>query len=407
MLMRSLPLFFILFLFQSAVYADSTWVKKIDSISAVVKNMYAPDKRVAYFESKMNPDGRHVLIETTEKEAINEFANLLKKENITLQVNASLLPSEDLNGKIYGIANLSVSNNRTTPGHYSELSTQMLLGTPVEVLKKERGYYLVRTPDKYLSWVDRAGVHLMSEQEFEEWKSAEKVVYTADHGYSFVRRSKSATRVSDLVQGDIIKLVSKGWGFYKVAYPDKRIAFIPKRNLEKYNKWVERPNPSAQKVLETAKTMIGVPYLWGGTSIKGVDCSGFTKTSYFLNGIILPRDASQQFMVGQPVDILDSGTFNLEKGLTNLFPGDLLFFATKDPVKGPNGKITHTAMYIGNGEFIQSAGLVKVSSLLPIAPNYDAFHKQTLVGARRILTAIGDPGITRINEHPWYKPLRN
>src|SRR5205085_814257 len=102
----------------------------------------------------------------------------------------------------------------------------------------------------------------------------------------------------DLVSGNLLKLLAKEKDFYKVEYPDGRVGYIPQNQANYYDQWVKRPNPTANQVLTTAKTLLGVPYLWGGTSIKGVDCSGFTKTAYFLNGIIIPRDASQQALVG-------------------------------------------------------------------------------------------------------------
>lgn len=402
--MPKLVFLFLILLLRTTAYADSTLVKKINDITSAVKKMYAADKRVAFFESVTDLERKSIHIATTEKGSIEDFKKQIIANNISLQVFADLLPASDLNDSIYGVSTLSVSNNRSAPHHFAELTTQMLLGTPIEVLKRDRGYYLVRTPDNYLSWVDRAGIKLMTRKEFNSWKAAKKVIYTADYGHSYLNRSKSAIRVSDLVQGNILTLIGKSGGYYKVAYPDDRIAFIPRKYAQEYNKWVKRPDPDSGKILESAKALLGVPYLWGGTSNKGLDCSGFTKTSYFLNGIILPRDASQQALVGDPVDISQQDTVNLEKGLKNLLPGDLLFFATTDKSMQNNSRITHTAIYMGNGEFIQSAGLVKINSLIPGAPNYDQFHRRTLVAARRMLTAIGTAQITRIDHHSWYIP---
>ena len=147
----------------------------------------------------------------------------------------------------------------------------------------------------------------------------------------------------------------------------------------------------------------GVPYLWGGTSIKGVDCSGFTKTCYFLNGIIIPRDASQQALVGEKVDIYENDTVDINKCLKNLHAGDLLFFAAGKN-RRPNPKITHTAIYMGNGEFIQSAGYVGINSIVSTSENFDSFGSRTLVCARRILNSIGTAEISRVDQHPFYKP---
>jgi cell wall-associated NlpC family hydrolase len=170
-----------------------------------------------------------------------------------------------------------------------------------------------------------------------------------------------------------------------------------------YKNWVARPNPSAEDILKNAKMLNGVPYLWGGTSIKGVDCSGFTKTCYFLNGIIIPRDASQQALVGEKVDIYENDTVNINKCLKNLQAGDLLFFAAGKN-RRPNPKITHTAIYMGKGEFIQSAGSVGINSIVSTSDIYDSFGSRTLVCARRILNSIGTPEISRVDQHPFYKP---
>ena len=121
---------------------------------------------------------------------------------------------------------------------------------------------------------------------------------------------------------------------------------------------------------------MGLPYLWGGTSMKGVDCSGFTKTVYLMNGLVLPRDASQQVHIGEEVDT--------KAGWHHLQPGDLLFFGS--PAKeGQPERVVHVGMWIGgNNEFIHSAGMVHISSLNPQAPNYDEGEHKRFLRAKRI-----------------------
>jgi cell wall-associated NlpC family hydrolase len=141
--------------------------------------------------------------------------------------------------------------------------------------------------------------------------------------------------------------------------------------------------------------------------MKGVDCSGFTKTSFFLNGVILPRDASQQALIGEPVDIYEGDTVSLSKCLKNLQAGDLLFFAAAKG-RAVHPRVTHTAIYMGNGEFIQSAGMVRINSMVPSTADYADFQSRTLVSARRILNEIGSPQITRIDQHELYiQPTNN
>jgi cell wall-associated NlpC family hydrolase len=364
-----------------------------------VQKKYAPDKRSVYFNVQLKGDS--VKLESTSAEALSAFEKN-KPDFASVKFLSVLLPASNLNGLNYGVANLSVTNNRSNPQHAAELMTQMLLGTPVKVFKKQGGFYLVQTPDGYLAWTDAGAIKLMDKVNFDTYQQAEKIVFTADYGHGFSEPNIGSKKVSDLVAGNILQVQGEEKDFYKVVYPDGRLAYLPKTQATSYQQWVKRANPTANAILATAQTLIGVPYLWGGTSIKGVDCSGFTKTAYFLNGVIIPRDASQQALVGEAIDVLENDSVSVAKCLKNLQPGDLLFFSASKRRGVKGGRVSHTAIYMGNGEFIQSAGMVKINSLVPTAVNYDAGQTPTLVGARRILTAIGKPEITRIDQHNWY-----
>jgi cell wall-associated NlpC family hydrolase len=377
--------------------SDTTTYRKL---AKTVQQKFAPDKRDIYFNIQIKDDS--VKLESSSETVLQEFENLRPKEG-SVKFTATLLPAKNLNGLIYGVANLSVGNNRSNPQHGAELMTQMLLGTPVQVLKKQGAFYLVKTPDQYLAWTDGGAIKLMDEATFKAWQRSDKVIFTADYGHALSKAEVGAMRVSDLVNGNVLQFLGQEKGYYKVAFPDQRIGYIQKSLATPYADWLKRPNPKASAVLSQAVTLLGVPYLWGGTSIKGVDCSGFTKTAYFLNGIIIPRDASQQALVGDAIDVMENDTISVSKCLKNLQPGDLLFFAASKRRGVNGGRVTHTAIYMGEGQFIQSAGMVKISSLVPTESNYDGGQTPTLVGARRILTAIGKPQITRVDQHEWYQ----
>jgi cell wall-associated NlpC family hydrolase len=387
-----------------AALPDSSVIKRVNELSAMVQKKYAPDRRVEFYQLKQQTSAPLTFkLEFSLSEAATELKSLLSSENLPVQINEEFLPSKDLGEKIYGIANLSVINTRYGPEHAAEMATQAGLGTPLKVLKKERGHYFVRTPDNYLSWTESAGVALMTKTEFENWQTADKLIYTDLFGQAYSDASEASLPVSDLVAGNIMQLVAESNGFYKILFPDKRIAYIPVKKARSFDQWKDLPDPDADQILRTARNFLGIPYLWGGTSIKGMDCSGFTKTSYFLNGIVLPRDASQQALVGEKLDIHDGDTVNIAKSLKTLKAGDLLFFAANKQTR----RVTHTAIYIGNGEFIQAAGLVRINSMIKGAKNYDDFQSRTMVGARRMLTAIGEPEVIRVNKHPYYQRIIN
>lgn len=370
----------------------------VQAAASELQHKFAPDKRSVYFNLHFKKDT--AILESTSADALSAFADFSKTSSVKSVVVQ--LPSVSLQGKIYGVANLSVGNNRAVPSHSAEMMTQVTMGTPVEILKKQSGFYLVKTPDGYISWIDALGIAPMDKREFESWKRAQKVVYLPESGHAWGEPKSSGQRVSDLVAGNILQLLGTEGSFYKVQFPDKRIGYVQRSEAVSYENWLNRPVPDAGKILTSASAWLGVPYLWGGTSTKGMDCSGFTKTAYFLNGIIIPRDASQQALVGGIVDIMDGDSLSVAKSLQNLKPGDLLFFSASKSRGISGGRITHTAIYMGNGEYIQAAGMIRINSLIPGKKNFDRSQVQTIVSARNILSNVGQAEITRVKNHPWY-----
>ncbi|MEW6653568.1 MAG: C40 family peptidase, partial [Bacteroidota bacterium] len=321
--------------------AQDNKIDKVNKMIEIVKQQYAPDKRVAVFQVKAgNIDGLITLTgETNLAEAKEKLLAAVKSAGLKTNNEIKLLPAEELQGKIYGLVNLSVANNRTKPNHAEELSTQTLLGTPVKILKKAHGNYLVQTPDLYISWVDDDGITPLTKAKFDEWLHAEKIIYQKEFGFTYSKPDVTSLRVSDLVAGNILVKIADEGNFTKIKYPDGRTAFVEKAFCMNYKDWLERKMPTGADIISTAEKFMGVPYLWGGTSSKGMDCSGFTKTVYFLNGIVLARDASQQVLNGVLVD-----THN---GFDNLQTGDLLFFGTH-ATDSTKERITHVAIYYGN-----------------------------------------------------------
>ncbi|MEP2238539.1 MAG: SH3 domain-containing C40 family peptidase [Maribacter sp.] len=359
-------------------------VKEIE----IIKNAFAPDKRTALFNLEVldGPSGFILAGETNLPLAVDSLNSLLEEKGIEATNDIKILPADELEGMTKAVINISAANLRSNPKHSAELVTQATLGTVVNVLKKEGDWYLIQTPDKYLAWVDLGGIQLMNTDAIEKWIASDKIIYTNTYGHAFSSK-ETKSRTSDIVAGSLLKLLSSDEEFYKIEFPDGRQAYILKTEAEEYNTWLSNLNFNADSLIATSKTLMGVPYLWGGTSTKGVDCSGYTKTIYYLNGMVIPRDASQQVHAGKAIDSVAD--------FSKLKKGDLLFFGRK-ATETTSEKVVHVGMWIGDNQFIHSSEMVRISSVDKDSPNYDAFNVGRYLRTQRLLNEE-DPLLQNLN----------
>lgn len=293
----------------------------------------------------------------------------------------------------FGITTQSVVNLKITSSYSSEMNSQALMGTPVQILETVNGWCHLTTPDGYKSWATEVSIKKLNNVDFEVWKAAPKIIVISYFSIIRSKPSEDSEVISDAIYGNIIQYEGEIKNYFKVTLPDGRTGYLRKINAMVFKQWLTSRNYSAKNIIKTANYFVGFPYLWGGTSIKGMDCSGFTKTCFFLNGVILPRDASQQAKTGENIDI--------SQNLNNLQPADLLFFGS---VIDGKESIVHVAIYIGKGEFIHSLGMVRIGSLFSENKNYDAYNHKRLIKAQRILTHIDkDANIVSIRKHPLYQ----
>lgn len=364
------------FLLSSCKESQET-ANQVASVLEKVKAQYAPDRRVALFDITTVKNGDSFVLkgESNLPDAIVALKSSLATDSIPFIDSIQVLPAAHLAKNTKGIINISVANLRSNPGHSAELATQATLGTVVNVLKKKDNWYYVQTPDQYLAWVDDGGFELVDEQKAENWRSDEKIIYTQTYGHAYLGPGEDAPIISDLTAGNLVTIVKYTDEHYIIRFPDGRNAYVNKNEAEPYEYWLKNRNASNETLVATANKLTGIPYLWGGTSTKGVDCSGFTKTVYFLNGMVIPRDASQQVHTGKLID----STRNFE----NLQKGDLLFFGRK-ATDSTAEKVVHVGMWIGNDEFIHSSGKVRVSSMNKSSKDYDEYNLNRYLRTKRI-----------------------
>lgn len=360
--------------------ADNEKSREIAEINDRIENEFAPDKRVAVYDIEIVSDRNSIRIkgETDQPEALNRLKEELKSLNASIEEEVLLLPDKSVGNHPYAVVNNSVANIRSAPRHSAELATQAILGTGLKVLKIEGDFYRVQTPDQYISWVDHGGVQLMTQEEYDNWSTAPKMIYLKTFGHVYASKDNEFQTRGDLVLGSLLKLTGKDEKYFEVAYPDGRIGYVRRDEAEVYLDWLDELIPSPDRLELYARSLLGSPYLWGGTSSKGMDCSGFTKTAFRMNGLIIPRDASQQILAGKDVD--------RDLGLDSLVKGDLMFFGKK-ATDSTRQRVTHVAIWLGNdrGEFIHSSGRVKIGSIDPESPNYDEFNTRRYLGSRRYL----------------------
>lgn len=366
--------------------------KKAEKFIAQFEQNNIRDKREAVFEVETSfQKGKVVLRGETDKANLkNELIGQLHSFEVVDKI--SLLPDSTVGDHPFALVKVSLANFRATPQYSSELVTQALLGTPVKILKKQGGWHLVQTPDHYISWAPSGGILPVTENEFQNWRRAERVIFTGSFAQVF-ETEKMENPAADVTMGGILELLKQRWNYIKVRFPDGREGFTAPQNWVSFSDFRETFRPDSTSIVKLAKNMKGRPYLWGGTSALAMDCSGFTKMVYFMHGIILARDASLQERHGQAI--------NPGNSFENVLPGDLLFFGQNVTEEQPE-RITHVAISLGKTEYIHASGMVELNSFDSRSKIFSEYRKNTFIRGRRVIGSEGTEGIQWVKEHPWY-----
>ncbi|MFZ4619178.1 MAG: NlpC/P60 family protein [Bacteroidota bacterium] len=353
--------------------------KTFDRI-AVLQKKYAPDKRTAVFTIRTYERGNELVVagDVERQEAKDEILKLLTEQDKNVVDSIMVLPDERLGEKKWGIITVSVANMRSDPGEDAELSSQVLMGSVVKILKKKGGWVYIQSADKYLGWADPDQMIRVSESSAKEWINTKRVFVTSFVGSVLQKPEPQSFPVCDITGGAVLKDLGTSGEWTKVGLADGRTGFLPRNSVIDYALWGRTLTPVPDNIERTGKFLLGVPYLWGGTSPKGVDCSGFTRTVFLLNGQQLNRDANQQAEQGEEVE--PGSEFQ------NLRKGDLLFFGRKADGKKPE-RIVHVGIYLGGRQFIHSSGKVRINSFDPASPIYDEPDLRRFVRARRVIAS--------------------
>jgi cell wall-associated NlpC family hydrolase len=257
-----------------------------------------------------------------------------------------------------------VANMYSAANENSDVVSQALMGNNVTTLKKKGKWLHVQTADNYTGWVRRESLRENKGQAYASGPEAVQVVNLFANVYRETDVTTHAPIATLPFEGRL-EVINEGDGkdarWLEVRLPNGHTGWIQRGDVIQTPKVLSIPES-----IELAKRFMGIPYLWGGRSSFGYDCSGFTQMLVRSRGINMPRDADQQAAW--------DGLGAIER--RDLQPGDLLFFGDSDK------KITHTGMYIGNGEFIHDT--TNTHPVVQISRLDNEPWTQLLVAMRRV-----------------------
>ncbi len=240
------------------------------------------------------------------------------------------------------INNCPVTPVREEPSEAAEQATQLLFGEVCEVVDHLPGWTKIRsTMDGQIGWVSAKMVTPVSEEAKKQWSDeamgvvAVPMAVATDIATGEKRMLTIGTRLPNYADGTFIVL-------------EKQYQIDPSCVYEIKG---ERLEVKGEEVVRVAKSLLNVPYLWGGKNMMGFDCSGFVQTVYSVFGIQLLRNAREQITQGKVVNSLAESQ-----------PGDLVFFDHSD--RDPNAtKISHVGMLISPTQVIHCSGCVHIDRI--------------------------------------------
>ncbi len=233
----------------------------------------------------------------------------------------------------YGICEYSVIAVRKEANNRSEMVTQLLFGHTYSILENKKGWAQIRiSDDNYEGWIEEKQINQISEQEFKH--------LTSEH---YQISTDLVQVITNLTTNSIFPILLGSH-----VYGEENKSFYLNKQEYQYDGAIasSAQQNNQAKVIENALMYHYAPYLWGGKTPFGIDCSGFVQMAYHLSGIKLLRDASQQATQGETINLISDAT-----------PADLCFFDNQD------GDITHVGILLPDSKIIHASGCVRIDTI--------------------------------------------
>ncbi len=233
---------------------------------------------------------------------------------------------------MFGICNLSVVPCKKEPSDKSEMVTQLLFGDYFQIIEVQDNWCLIKIAyDDYICWIDRKQFLPIEQHTFDILSSTES--YCNNELVQIIMDNRTSTLFPIVIASSLPNF-------------DKAECAIENQSYSYEGSYITGHLPNSKiGIIETAMMYLNTPYLWGGKTPFGIDCSGFTQMVYKLSGIQLKRDAYQQAEQGETLSFVEEAE-----------PGDLAFFDNEE------GKIVHVGIVMDDNKIIHASGKVRIDS---------------------------------------------